>query len=218
VESKVKTIVYCFVLLILNLPALAAESGLLRSTNSWIPYVERIRPDEIALIEHQLDEPLSARSDLLVYTGDEAGKIYFAFSLRRANGEFHLECRKYYPQVAFSNKTIRLPRDVAERLIKTFELILTKQVFPVTGPAAGSAPKTEGSVIWIHLRGPGGTGTLGKVLYPDTRCWMGIPPSNRPFFEVYYRLTRLFDDRVRADAPIADLDIALRELPLSYPK
>lgn len=194
----------------------APSSGLLLLPGEWVPYVERVRPEEILLLEQKLAEPLSERSELLVYSGDANGLIYVAYSLRSDKRGYLLELTLIDPETREPRKRARrLPRDIAHRLSDGIELALTKQVFPVA-PVPAPHPDNH-SVIWLFLRRGEDEVALGKVMVPITRCWVGLPDSNRPLLELVYQMRRCLDDPIGGPpAPLIDLDIAARELHLAY--
>jgi len=201
--------------------AAAPESGLLRLPGNWVPYVERMRPDDLKLLEAQLKDPFSEKSDLVFYSCDEKGKICLALAIRRDEQGDRLEMALYDPASNFPERqAVRLPSDVAERLFESIELILTRQVFPISkDPGPPGLSNSESSVIWVFLRATKTETALGKVLVPVGRCWVGVPESNRPFFEVFYRLRRCVNkaEGIPGTA-VADLDIAIRSVRLSYPR
>jgi hypothetical protein len=194
----------------------APNSGLLLLPEEWVPYVERVRPEEILLLEQKLAEPLSERSELLVYSGDSDGIIHVAYSLRSEERGYVLELTIIDPETREPRKRARLlPRDIAHRLSDSIELALTKQVFPVA-PIPAPHPDNH-SVIWLFLRRGKDQVALGKVMVPITRCWVGLPDSNRPLLEVIYQMRRCLDGPIGGPpAPLIDLDIAARGLHLAY--
>jgi hypothetical protein len=76
------------------------------------------------------------------------------------------------------------------------------------GPAA-----QIGSVIWVNLRPAQSTVATARIDIPETRCWVGIPDSSRPFREVVYRLFNCVEKpNYEVGSPLTELDIAISEL------
>jgi hypothetical protein len=192
-----------------------SAEGVLRKEGDWVPYIERVDPNDIRLVESKLAESYSQNSEMVMYFCDPE-RIFAGLSLRRHQDGYRLESMPFdAANPSRPTGTVRLPPAIAERLLYAIQFAMTLKVFPpeqVADHSRGTVAKI-GSIIWINLRPTQSTVATARIGIPEIRCWVGVPDSSRPFREVVYRLFNCIDgSSYEGGAPLTELDIAISEL------
>ena len=199
--------------------------GLLKNSNEWTPFLERIDPKEFLIVEHKLSESHSDTSELVIYDAYFYPKAC-SFALTRKLGlGYILKITMPNPDGPIET-TIRLPSDIAERLLSVMELALTYHVYAPTGKALENA---DDSYAWINLR-IDSTRTLSGMVRlgsRDNRCLVGQGlDSSWSFRELLYQMRQLSPTAPKyyfggknpfGYSQLFVVDLAILDLRLSYP-
>jgi hypothetical protein len=197
--------------------SLGGAEGLLKQPGQWIPFVERLEKDEFLAVEHALGGTLSdEKPDLIIY--NSAGRSIWTSLVvtRMADGTYRLETIVRRGPSEPTRKAIKLPAEIAIKLLATMQLCLTKQLYPPTGHAYlyPSTQNTFQGAYWINLQIDKSTAIGGVVL--RERCYFEHN-SVFPFLDVVDQLTSSAEARDAPSDSLARLDHSIYLLQSSYP-